>query len=68
VIETARQVTGAPIPVRETNRRPGDAPRLVAESEKIRRELGWAPQHTDLTDIITSAWDWHRSHPNGYER
>jgi UDP-glucose 4-epimerase len=68
VIETARQVTGAPIPVRETSRRPGDAPRLVAESEKIRRELGWAPQHTDLTDIITSAWDWHRSHPNGYER
>ena len=68
VIETARRVTGHPIPVNETGRRPGDAPRLVAASEKIRRELGWIPRHPDLTDIIASAWDWHRTHPNGYER
>ena len=68
VIETARRVTGASIPVNETPRRLGDAPRLVASPEKIRRELGWTPQHTDLTDIIASAWDWHRSHPNEYER
>ena len=68
VIETARRVTGAPIPVHETARRPGDAPRLVASPEKIRRELGWTPEHTDLTDIVASAWDWHRSHPHGYER
>ena len=44
------------------------APRLVASSEKIRRELGWTPQHPDLTGIVASAWDWHRIHPNGYER
>jgi UDP-glucose 4-epimerase len=68
VIETARHVTGHAIPVREVERRPGDAPRLVASSEKIRRELGWTPRHTDLTDIVASAWDWHRNHPNGYER
>jgi UDP-glucose 4-epimerase len=68
VVETARQVTGEPIPVHETERRPGDAPRLVASSEKIQRELGWTPRHPDLTDIVTSAWDWHRTHPNGYER
>jgi len=66
VIETARRVTGHPIPVVESPRRPGDAPRLVASSEKIRRELGWTPQHPDLTDIVASAWDWHRTHPNGY--
>jgi UDP-glucose 4-epimerase len=68
VIETARRVTGVPIPAREAARRPGDAPRLVASSGKIRRELGWTPRHPDLTDIIASAWEWHRSHPHGYER
>ena len=66
VIETARRVTGHPIPVVESPRRLGDAPRLVASSDKIRRELGWTPQHPDLTDIITSAWNWHRTHPEGY--
>jgi UDP-glucose 4-epimerase len=66
VIETARAVTGHPIPVEESPRRPGDSPRLVASSEKIRRELGWQPQHTELQDIIASAWEWHRSHPKGY--
>ena len=66
VIETARRVTRAEIPVLESPRRPGDAPRLVASSEKVRKELGWTPRHPDLTDIITSAWEWHRSHPHGY--
>ena len=66
VIETARAVTGHPLPVVEYPRRPGDAPRLAASSEKIRRELGWAPRHPSLKDIIGSAWGWHKSHPNGY--
>ncbi len=67
VIETARRVTGCPIPIVEFPRRPGDPARLVASSDKIRRELGWQPRHPDLGDILQSAWDWHRSHPNGYE-
>jgi UDP-glucose 4-epimerase len=67
VIETARQVTGHPIPVNELPRRPGDSARLVASSEKIKRELGWKPEHDNLHEIISSAWEWHRSHPNGYE-
>ena len=67
VIETARRVTGHPIPVVESPRRPGDAPRLVASSEKIRRELGWTPLHPDLTEIVLSAWEWHRTHPHGYK-
>ena len=66
VIETAREVTGHSIPVEETPRRPGDSPRLVASSEKIRNELGWEPQIPDLKDIIHSAWSWHQSHPDGY--
>ena len=67
VIDTSRKVTGHPIPAVELARRAGDSSRLVASSDKIRRELGWQPQHTDLQDIISSAWDWHRSHPKGYE-
>jgi UDP-glucose 4-epimerase len=66
VIETARQVTGHPLPAEEAPRRPGDPPRLVANSDKIRRELDWTPQHPSLDDIIASAWEWHRSHPTGY--
>ena len=68
VIETARGVTGHAIPILEAPRRPGDAPRLVASSEKIRRELGWNPKHPDLIDILTSAWEWHRTHPQGYRK
>ena len=67
VIKTARRVTGHLIPVKELPRRPGDSARLVASSEKIKRELGWKPEHDDLHEIISSAWEWHKSHPNGYE-
>ncbi len=66
VVETARRVTGHPIPMIESPRRPGDAPRLVASSEKIRHELGWVPERPELEDILTSAWEWHRAHPQGY--
>lgn len=66
VIETARKVTGHPIPAEEKPRRPGDAPRLVASSARIREELGWVPQKPDLAEIIRSVWEWHSTHPNGY--
>jgi len=68
VIETARQVTGCPIPAREVERRPGDAPRLVASADRIRTELGWQPRYPELDSIIASAWDWHRNRPEGYAR
>lgn len=67
VIETARQVTGHPIPATEQPRRPGDSARLVASSAKIKQELGWEPEHDNLFEIISSAWAWHQSHPKGYE-
>lgn len=67
VIETARQITGHPIPAEVGPRRPGDPAVLVASSEKIRRELGWQPRYPSLHDIIASAWRWHQAHPNGYE-
>jgi len=66
VVEVAREVTGHPIPLIESGRRPGDAPILVASSDKIVRELGWQPRYPDLRTIVASAWAWHASHPNGY--
>jgi len=66
VIEVCRRVTGRPIPVVEAPRRPGDPPRLVASSERIRRELGWEPCIPDLEEIVASAWTWHQAHPTGY--
>ncbi|HRQ23665.1 MAG TPA: GDP-mannose 4,6-dehydratase, partial [Anaerolineales bacterium] len=67
VIEAARKVTGHSIPAVEAPRRPGDSARLVASPAKIKSELGWNPQFTNLRDILTSAWEWHTSHPNGYD-
>lgn len=66
VIETASQVTGKPVPVKEGPRREGDPPVLIASSEKIQRELGWRPRYTELRSIIETAWRWHQSHPKGY--
>lgn len=66
VIETAREVTGHPIPAVVGPRRPGDPATLVAGSDRIRRELGWEPRHPTLRDIVRSAWEWHRAHPHGY--
>lgn len=68
VIETAREITGHPIPAQVTQRRPGDPAVLIASSDRIRQELGWRPQYSNLHDIIGSAWRWHQSHPNGYEK
>jgi len=66
VIETARRITGHPIPAVVGPRRPGDPAILVASSEKIRRELGWQPRYPHLHEIIESAWRWHKAHPDGY--
>ena len=68
VIETARRVTGHPIPAVEIPRRAGDPARLVASGEKAKEILGWKPEITELEDIIRSAWAWHSSHPNGYDK
>ncbi len=66
VVEVAHKITGHEIPAVEAPRRVGDPAVLIASSEKIRRVLGWNPQRSDIESIIRSAWEWHRSHPNGY--
>lgn len=67
VIEVARRVTGHPIPEKVEPRRAGDPAVLVASSEKAQKELGWKPQFNDLETIITTAWNWHKEHPRGFE-
>ncbi|MEY2573278.1 MAG: UDP-glucose 4-epimerase [Verrucomicrobiota bacterium] len=66
VVEAARKITGHAIPVVEKPRRPGDPPRLIADSKKAKSALGWRPEFQDLDTIIESAWKWHQKFPNGY--
>jgi len=66
VVEMARRVTGHPIPIVQKPRRPGDPARLVAVAAKAERMLGWRPEHSRLEEIVRTAWDWHRAHPQGY--
>lgn len=68
VIETAREVTGHPIPAEIGPRRPGDPDILIASSETINHDLGWRPQYPDLRTIIEMAWNWHQKHPQGYAK
>jgi len=60
VIESARRVTGHPIPAEIHPRRSGDPAVLVASSDKAIRELGWKPKYTQLDDIVRTAWLWHQ--------
>jgi len=60
VIESARRVTGHPIPAEIHPRRPGDPAVLVASSEKAICDLGWQPRYAKLDDIIRTAWSWHQ--------
>jgi UDP-glucose 4-epimerase len=66
MIDAARQITGRPIKAEIGPRRPGDPATLIAGSETIKRELGWAPEFASLEAIIGTAWEWHRTHPQGY--
>jgi UDP-glucose 4-epimerase len=66
VIEACRKVTGKDIPIVNQPRRPGDPPRLIASAQKAREVLGWRPQFEQITDVVSSAWNWHLQHPKGY--
>jgi len=61
VIEEARKVTGRKITAVETDRRPGDPPILVGSSKKAREILKWEPKFDDLSQIISTAWEWHKN-------
>ncbi|EOH87700.1 UDP-glucose 4-epimerase GalE [Enterococcus pallens] len=67
MLDAAREVTQKDIPAKIGPRRAGDPSTLVASSEKAKNVLGWQPEYTDIKEIIQTAWNWHVSHPSGYE-
>lgn len=68
VIETTRKVTGLEIKAEMAPRRAGDPAVLIASSDKAKEILGWAPKYDSLQTIIETAWQWHKGHPDGYEK
>ena len=64
VLDAIAAATGEQLPVKEGARRPGDPPVLVADASLAKRELGFAPQLSDLETLVATAWAWHRrAHP-----
>lgn len=66
VLRTCEEVIGSRISYEVVDRRPGDAPALVADPAKLQRRLGWQTQHSEVRDIVETAWRWHKAHPDGY--
>lgn len=67
VVEMARQVTGIYIPTEQAPRRAGDPPILISTPDKIMSDLGWQPRHSELENILETAWRWHQRYPHGYK-
>ncbi|MCU0889199.1 MAG: UDP-glucose 4-epimerase GalE [Rubritepida sp.] len=67
VIAAVERVSGRTVPHELGPRRAGDPPALVASSERLRAETGWAPRLGAIDDIVRTAWSWHVAHPKGYE-
>ncbi|WP_024614327.1 UDP-glucose 4-epimerase GalE [Clostridium sp. Ade.TY] len=68
MIEIARKVTNHPIPAEVAPRRAGDPAVLIASSDKAVEELNWKPKFNSVETIIETAWNWHKNHPNGFEK
>jgi UDP-glucose 4-epimerase len=67
VIRTVEEVTGRPVPTRDSPRRAGDPPVLIASAEEARRVLGWTRQFETLSEMVETAWEWRQRFPEGYE-
>lgn len=67
LIKKSVEISGHELLLEYENRRAGDPPVLVADNTMIKSDLGWEPRHSDLETILTSAWNWHSNHPNGFE-
>ncbi|MFC0233614.1 UDP-glucose 4-epimerase GalE [Vagococcus entomophilus] len=67
MVTAARKITGKEIPTRVGPRRAGDPSMLVASPDKACQILGWKPRYTDVETIMTTAWNWHQTHLDGYE-
>ena len=68
IIKACELVSGHPVKYKIVERRPGDAPELVADPRKLKTRLGWKPQYPDIEETVRSAWMWHKNEPDGYEK
>lgn len=68
IIKACEEVTGQSIKTEIIERRPGDPPALVADSTKLKTQLGWVPKYMDIRDTIATSWKWHQTHPQGYHK
>lgn len=66
VLDVVSEVVGNPVPFEMADRRPGDPGTLIGSSHRVREDWGWQPRYPDLKTIVEHAWNWHRTHPNGY--
>src|SRR5262249_35660498 len=66
VVRACENVIGRPIAHEFAGRRSGDPAVLIASPEEIIKELAWSPRHSEICDIVRTAWEWHRRHPEGY--
>jgi len=66
IIRACEEVTGEKIPMRFVDRREGDPPALVADPSKLKNQLGWQPKYPAIVETVSTAWKWHKSHPDGY--
>jgi UDP-glucose 4-epimerase len=67
IVEAVERVTGRALPVAYEPRRAGDPPALVADGTRARETLGWTPSRSTLDEMVGSAWEWFRTHPDGYD-
>ena len=67
VLEMVKKVSGVDFKVEMGPRRPGDPDMVYADNSKARKILGWEPKYSDLETIIKTAWNWHKTHPNGFK-
>lgn len=67
IIKKCEEITGHHIPYSVVERRQGDADKLIGNSDKARRVIGWEPKSSDISNIISTAWNWHRKNPKGYQ-
>jgi UDP-glucose 4-epimerase len=67
VLKLVQEVSGVNFTITQGARRAGDPAELVADSSKLQNEFGWKPKASDIRSIVSSAWNWHKSHPDGYK-
>ncbi len=66
VLRACEEAVGRPIPHEFAGRRPGDPAVLIGSADRLRSELGWSPRYPDIREIVRTAWEWHRRHPDGF--